>query len=196
MLTMEGAARRTLLLTAAVDLAAQQAQWGDPVPSPRTYSPTSSPGPQLVLPVVDRRLSTGDSAAYFDLSAEPSPPWDVPHGWRPSSRGGQAENTAGRGRFPCRTHWGHRKVAIFAFLYEGRSNVWVALGMSRCWGCWNSPGEQHHTCYDSAFQQTSQVELPFSSNATSQASGSPFPHLRPCLGWPPAPTHVANLPLS
>ena len=88
----------------------------------------------------------------------------------------RAENTAGGGVFPAEPMGATEEVAIFAFLYEGR-NVWVALRDDQVLGVLEQSLENNTiTCYDSAFQQTSQVELPFSLyNLQPQASVSPFP---------------------
>ncbi len=116
---------------------------GRPGPPPPGLFPHFFPPPPAgTTPVVDGKLyfSTGDSAAYFDLSAGTFTALeDLPQRLEALFPGaGAGGEHRWRGRFPLQNPWGHRRVAIFAFLYEGR-NVWVALGMSRCWGCWNSP---------------------------------------------------------
>lgn len=180
MLTMEGG-QEDLLLTVAVDLASQQAQWGDPVSLPQAYSPHFfPPAHSWYYPVVDGKLyfSTGDSAAYFDLSAGTFTALeDLPQRLEALFPGAErAENTAGGGVFPAEPMGATEEVAIFAFLYEGR-NVWVALRDEQVLGVLEQSLENNTiTCYDSAFQQTSQVELPFSLyNLQPQASVSPFP---------------------
>ncbi|MDR3998271.1 MAG: hypothetical protein Q3X23_01515, partial [Evtepia sp.] len=131
-------------------------------------------------PVVDGKLyfSTGDSAAYFDLSAGTFTALeDLPQRLEALFPGAErAENTAGGGVFPAEPMGATEEVAIFAFLYEGR-NVWVALRDDQVLGVLEQSLENNTiTCYDSAFQQTSQVELPFSLyNLQPQASVSPFP---------------------
>ena len=130
--------------------------------------------------VVDGKLyfSTGDSAAYFDLSAGTFTALeDLPQRLEALFPGAErAENTAGGGVFPAEPMGATEEVAIFAFLYEGR-NVWVALRDDQVLGVLEQSLENNTiTCYDSAFQQTSQVELPFSLyNLQPQASVSPFP---------------------
>lgn len=180
MLTMDGG-QEDLLLTAAVDLAAQQAQWGDPVPLPQAYSSHFfPPAHSWYYPVVDGKLyfSTGDSAAYFDLSAGTFTALeDLPQRLEALFPGAaRAENAAGGGVFPAEPMGATEEAAVFAFLYEGR-NVWVALRESQVLGVLEQSLEDNTlTCYDSAFQQTSQVELPFSLYSLQpQASVSPFP---------------------
>ena len=93
-------------------------------PPPGRCPPRGAPGPRGGKPY----FSTGDSAAYFDLSAGTFTALeDLPQRLEALFPGAErAENTAGGGVFPAEPMGATEEVAIFAFLYEGR-NVWVAL---------------------------------------------------------------------
>ena len=158
LLTVEGG-QEDLLLTATVDLSTQQVQWSNPTTVPQEYVRTLFYPYNVYYPILDQKLyfSTGESAAYFDLSTQTFTVLeDLPE---------QLDSL-----FPGikRTYYG--------FLYEGR-NVWVALRDDQVLGVLEQSLENNTiTCYDSAFQQTSQVELPFSLyNLQPQASVTPFP---------------------
>ena len=179
LLTVEGG-QEDLLLTATVDLSTQQVQWSNPTTVPQEYVRTLFYPYNVYYPILDQKLyfSTGESAAYFDLSTQTFTVLeDLPEQLDSLFPGiKRTYYSFSNETAPAEPMGATEEVAIFAFLYEGR-NVWVALRDDQVLGVLEQSLENNTiTCYDSAFQQTSQVELPFSLyNLQPQASVTPFP---------------------
>ena len=179
LLTVEGG-QEDLLLTATVDLSTQQVQWSNPTTVPQEYVRTLFYPYNVYYPILDQKLyfSTGESAAYFDLSTQTFTVLeDLPEQLDSLFPGiKRTYYSFSNETAPAEPMGATEEVAIFGFLYEGR-NVWVALRDDQVLGVLEQSLENNTiTCYDSAFQQTSQVELPFSLyNLQPQASVTPFP---------------------
>ena len=179
LLTVDGG-QEDLLLTATVDLSTQQVQWSNPTTVPQEYVRTLFYPYNVYYPILDQKLyfSTGESAAYFDLSTQTFTVLeDLPEQLDSLFPGiKRTYYSFSNETAPAEPIGATEEVAIFGFLYEGR-NVWVALRDDQVLGVLEQSLENNTiTCYDSAFQQTSQVELPFSLyNLQPQASVSPFP---------------------